>query len=212
MRHIWFIRHGESEANAGLPTSDPDTIALTRKGERQAELVANEFKTQPDRIIYSPFSRTLATAQPTIQRYPSVPCEQWPIHEFTYLSPTRCVNTTIAERRPWVDEYWQRSDPHFVDGDGAEAFADLSGRVSQMFESLKESPPDAFYAAFTHGMFMNAILFSVMTDFSPVTAQSMALFKKLMETSPVPNCAILKCIITDDGQVYVSSLSLDHLV
>lgn len=33
----FLVRHGESLANAGLPTSDPTTIPLTQRGHEQAE-------------------------------------------------------------------------------------------------------------------------------------------------------------------------------
>jgi len=46
--------------------------------------------------------RSQQTAAPLIARYPDVPVEQWPIQEFTYLSPEHCHNTTFSERKPLV--------------------------------------------------------------------------------------------------------------
>ena len=66
MVSIWLIRHGESEANAGLPTSDVALIELTEKGHQQAQKVASAFTQAPSLIVTSPYIRTKQTAQPTI--------------------------------------------------------------------------------------------------------------------------------------------------
>jgi hypothetical protein len=50
--------------------------------------------------VTSPHLRTQQTTAPTIERFPDVPVEVWPIEEFTYLQPlaetARCRQT---ERR-----------------------------------------------------------------------------------------------------------------
>jgi broad specificity phosphatase PhoE len=51
MKTVWFIRHAESEANAGLPTSDPKSIELTKKGFEQAKLVSELIDVEPDLVI-----------------------------------------------------------------------------------------------------------------------------------------------------------------
>lgn len=105
MKHIRLILHGESAANAGEASTDHAKIPLTGRGGKQAYLVANSFTGAPSLIVASSFSQAQATAMPTVAKFPDVPYEIWPIHEFTYLEPTRCVNTTVAERRRWVEAY-----------------------------------------------------------------------------------------------------------
>lgn len=58
----------------------------------------------------------------TVAAFPTAPFETWPIQEFTYLEPARCANTTVAQRKEWVEAYWARSDLAFTDGAGAESF------------------------------------------------------------------------------------------
>lgn len=82
---VLLIRHGESEANAGLPTASPTGIRLTAKGHAKAAAVAESIPERPGLIVTSPYLRTQATAAPFIRRYPEVPAEVWPVHEFTYL-------------------------------------------------------------------------------------------------------------------------------
>src|SRR5262245_50607839 len=86
-KNVWLIRHAESEGNAGLVTSQPDTIPLTKKGIEQALRLADSFTRAPALIVTSPFIRTLQSAEPTIGRFPAVRQEQWQVQEFTHLSP-----------------------------------------------------------------------------------------------------------------------------
>ena len=118
MKHIRLILHGESAANAGEASTDHAKIPLTARGVNRRTW----WPTPSPVIVASSFSRAQATAMATVAKFPDVPYEIWPIHEFTYLEPTRCVNTTVAEMRRWVEAYWSRSDPAFVDGSGAECF------------------------------------------------------------------------------------------
>jgi broad specificity phosphatase PhoE len=85
---IFLVRHAESKANIGLPTSDPATIGITENGKYQSAKFAEEIKIAPDLIVTSRYVRTLQTAQPLIEKYPQANLETWSIHEFTYLSPS----------------------------------------------------------------------------------------------------------------------------
>jgi 2,3-bisphosphoglycerate-dependent phosphoglycerate mutase len=54
MTEIWFIRHGESESNAGLPTFDTAKIELTPRGFAQAKQIVEAFTRPPSLIVTSP--------------------------------------------------------------------------------------------------------------------------------------------------------------
>lgn len=113
---------------AGAASKDHASIPLTLKGLEQARVVANGFYAQPDLIISSTFTRAKATADATIARFPMTAIEIWPIHEFTYLAPSHCINTTGADRKAWVDDYWAKADPTYVHGEGAESFVNFIQR------------------------------------------------------------------------------------
>lgn len=132
IKEVWFIRHAESMGNAGFATSDPATIPLTKLGHQQAKLLATYITLQPDLIVTSPYMRTFQTATPTIQYCHQAKQSEWQIQEFTYLAPARCVNTTANERKVMVDDFWVRSDPDYVDGQGAESFSQLISRIQSM--------------------------------------------------------------------------------
>lgn len=187
MKHVRLIRHGESAANAGKASLDHASIPLTPKGIEQARLVASSFTQAPDLIVASPFSRAHATAMATVAGFSSVPFETWPIHEFTYLEPARCANTTIAQRREWVDAYWSRSDPTFTDGEGAESFSDFISRAQVFLHKLAARPGDDL-AVFSHGQFINAVAWLIERKPQQIDSRAMADWRDYEITNRVPNC------------------------
>ncbi len=187
MKHVRLIRHGESAANAGKASSDHASIPLTPKGVEQAHLVAGSFAQAPDLIVASPFSRAQATAMSTANAFSSVPLETWPIHEFTYLEPGRCANTTVAQRRAWVEAYWYRSDPAFTDGEGAESFLDFISRAQSFLDQLADHPAQDI-AVFSHGQFINAVAWLIERKPKQIDGRAMADWREFEITNHVPNC------------------------
>jgi len=187
MKNVRLIRHGESAANAGKASLDHATIPLTPKGVEQAYLVAQSFNHAPALIVASPFSRAQATAMATLAAFPATPFETWPIHEFTYLEPVRCSNTTLAMRREWVEAYWSRSDPAFRDGEGAESFLDFIFRVQSFLDQLAEHPARDI-AVFSHGQFINAVAWLTERKPQPIDGRAMADWREYEITNPVRTC------------------------
>lgn len=177
MKHVRLIRHGESAANAGEASSDHASIPLTPKGVEQAHSVAGAFAQAPDLIVASPFSRAQATAMQTVAAFPSVPFEIWPIHEFTYLEPARCFNTTVAQRRAWVEGYWAKSDPAFTDGEGAESFLDFISRAQSFIDRIAEHPAQDI-AVFSHGQLINAVAWLIECRPQKIDGQAMAVWRE----------------------------------
>lgn len=138
MKNITFLRHAESAANAGLPTSDPGEIPLTEAGRLAANVAAVDYEgPPPDLIVVSPFRRAQETAAPFRTRFATALAEEWPVQEFTYLSPARFGASTAEERRPAVESYWNTATPNTIDGPGAESFEDFITRVQTSLENLR---------------------------------------------------------------------------
>lgn len=153
MKKIWLVRHCESISNAGQTTFDPVSIPLTPLGWQQSQILLDSFEVTPNLIVTSPFIRTQQTAVNVRNKFPEVLHEEWPVQEFSYLSFKRYANTNSNERKPAVKEYWDRCDPKYCDGDGAESFCDLIDRIDATIEKIKERS-EAFVVIFTHGQFM----------------------------------------------------------
>jgi broad specificity phosphatase PhoE len=160
MRAI-FVRHGESTGNAGVPCHDLAKLELTEKGREQARQLADAWTEAPALIVVSPYLRAQQTAQPTCDRFPAVPVQQWPIEEFTYLEPSRWNGTARSERLPHIEAYWKSADPAYCDGPGAESFASLLGRAEIALGRLRSLPDqDGTVLLFSHGQFMQAVRIS----------------------------------------------------
>lgn len=157
MPSFWFIRHGESESNAGLASTSPDSIKITEKGFRQAKYISDFVQDKPSLFIHSPYLRTKQTGQPLFDKFPDVPIEVWPIQEFTYLAKEDYYQTTTMQRYPKAQEYFRKGDPDFIAGKGAESFNQFRARIKTTFEKLQTIESE-FIVIFGHGWFMRACL------------------------------------------------------
>ncbi|MCX6720334.1 MAG: phosphoglycerate mutase family protein [Candidatus Staskawiczbacteria bacterium] len=197
-KKIWFIRHAESAANADESVKSDDfcgwSIPLSEKGKKQAEELLKHFENAPDLIITSPYVRTKETAKPLLNKHPHTKHEEWPIHEFTYLSGKRCFNTTFIERDPWKAEYWSNSNPKHNDGEGAESFIDFMDRVRKAIEKIKRKKEN-FIVLFSHGYTIAAVKYILEKKPRKITSEVMRDFKKYFKANPVPNAEKFEIVI-----------------
>jgi len=186
-KKIWLIRHGQSTANAGAATENHITIPLSSIGLEQAKRISLSFQERPTLIITSPFLRTQQTAEPTMKRFPNVRREVWNVEEFTYLSPETCIGTTAAERKERVNQYWERLDPDYIDGEGAESFTMLLSRAQTAIDRLNQLK-SGFIVMFTHAQFMRTMW--ALNNAKGEDAKS--LMSRFRELQRFENCEILK--------------------
>lgn len=209
MLSVWFIRHGESESNAGLPVADSAPTPLTPKGIEQAERLALVFTEPPSLLVISSYRRSQQTAEPLIRRFPDVPLVEWPVQEFTYLARPPGQLTTAEQRRPRVEAFWGRCDPYHRDDGWAESFADLMERIKAVLELIRQQE-EGFIAVISHGLFMRALYWTLLTGSFEVSRERMQRFHHLRASFPVPNTAMLK-LLFQDAEVWMSPLITGHL-
>lgn len=185
----WLIRHGQSTSNAGLPAIGFDDVPLTALGQQQARDVAHRVNSQPDLLVTSPFLRAVATAAPIRERWPLARRDTWPIQELTYLSPERCRGTTPEVRRPWVEAYWNRSDPDYRDGEDAESFRSFMGRLQDFHQHLLALDND-FVVVVGHGQFFRAYMLTQSKGFV-ATSEWMKEYRAAETARPMANCGII---------------------
>ena len=188
---VFFVRHGESTGNAGIPSFDLSKLELTELGQAQAESTALRWQQRPTLIALSPYLRTHLTAQPTIDRFPDVPVEILPMEEFTYLEPSRWNGTSRQARLPHIESYWGFADPEFCDGPGAESFQTLLDRVGRTLAHFEALAPEALVYAFSHGQFMQAVRQSVLHP-TWTAQQKMAHFWAFNTEYPILNADLLE--------------------
>lgn len=210
---IWFVRHGQSESNANMVTQTPEGTPLTPKGHQEAQQVAEYLAgltQKPSQIIVSSYHRAQQTAVYTQQRYPNLPTVTWPIHEFTYLAPVRYAGTCGDDRAPIAQAYWQRNDPQEKENGEGESFAELLDRVQHLKQlCLEQTRP--LSVAFSHGLFLRAFLWALWMGTVAPTPDMMRRYRHFTYAVPMPNCAILRVSVSDNGRFSLTPFDTSHL-
>ena len=209
-RRVYLFRHAQSATNAGERTKDPFNIHLTKLGREQAKLLLNLNLPRPDLIVYSSYIRTKETAQPILKKFSKVPKEIWPVQEFTYLSVKKYENTTMEDRKEGRDIYWDKLDPHIIDGEGAESFWNfMRERVEIFLETIKNHSVSTIYV-FTHGQFIKGVFLRLLSPDLEITGEAMKRFRKLNKGIFVPNASVTEFLIKKK-KIFISEPSADHL-
>jgi probable phosphoglycerate mutase len=206
---VFLIRHGESESNAGLPSADPGSASLTLDGHRQATQIARVLADVPALIVTSPYLRARQTAQPTISRFPGAACQEWPVQEFTYLGDLHGRTSTAGERQPYARAYWDQADPHHA-SPGAESFTGLLRRTAGFLGRLsaQRSGP---VVVFTHGLFMRAVAWSLLTGITTPDQDQMRSFRRFANHYLIPNTGVIELRQADNTAPALLGGSTIHL-
>ncbi len=216
MTTVFLIRHGESQSNRGEPTTGPERALLTPLGKEQAIRVANFLKSYDlDLIVTSPYLRAKQMAEllTDMSKFDSVPREPWEVQEFTYLSPLYQQRSTIQERRPLVEAYWEQRLPFFEDGPGAESFAQFLERVKKFRKRLQDTSYNTI-AVFSHEQFINAFLWLIKKPggVEASAPQAMQEFRMFLDRNPLPNGAIVQVKVHHNQVPWSYELITDHLL
>jgi len=161
MKKIYFIRHGESEANAGNAWQGPDG-PLTEKGRAQVASVADRLKTVPfTALISSPFVRARDTAEAIAAQvdkeieFSELFVERRRPSELVGLARTdpRSLEVDAQINAHFATPGWRHSDE--------ENFEDMTARARSALAYLAEHPHDEIVVV-THGFFMRVMLASAL--------------------------------------------------
>jgi 2,3-bisphosphoglycerate-dependent phosphoglycerate mutase len=198
MYNIFLVRHGESQSNAGEPTSNPEEVELTERGHVESRLVAHYFKQHDislNLLVTSPYRRAIQTAAYTREYFPAVATEEWDVQEFTYLSSLHRRATTIGDRRPLVEDYWNRLLPFARDTPDSESFASFIARV-RYFIAWVRADLRGNIVVFSHEQFINAVLWLCKYESIKVSRQAMEEYRDYCKQHRIPNGGIVKAQIS----------------
>ncbi len=111
---IYFVRHGQSTANAGGVTMAHAAIPLSELGRRQAAMVAELLDVEPILLLSSTYVRAVETARPFSEKT-GCPITPPPLlHEFSALDAGLIECMVTAQRRPMADAFWSQADPDLL--------------------------------------------------------------------------------------------------
>lgn len=185
LRNVYFVRHGESQSNAGGITMPHADIPLTAAGRLQAIELADRLPARPARILASPFLRAVDTARPYAERT-AVAVELRPLlHEFDMIDPALIAGMDQSQRRPISDGFWQQADPRAQLGENAESFTAFAGRVTSFMSGSLVSLPDNT-VCFGHGIWIGMLAWQLL-GFPVATSDDMRRFRRFQSGLPLPN-------------------------
>lgn len=156
MKRIYFIRHGESEGNAGEFQQGADS-SLSQKGRKQAEIVAERLKKLPTEVILSSTHiRAMETAEIVNKKIKK------PIEYSTLLVERKRASILVGKKnndpevvtieklihKNFHEKTWRHSDE--------ENFEDMKRRALDAIEYI-ESREENHILVVTHGVFLKLI-------------------------------------------------------
>lgn len=155
MKHLYYIRHGESVYNAQQIWAGRAETPLNEKGHEQARLAAKSAAEQGlkfDVIISSPLSRTRQTAR-YIAEATGYPTANIQLHE-GFLERSYGVLEGVQDNTA-MNLYKQ--DEALIDTyQGVERLIDMQWRAQQMLDYISALPHDTILIA-GHGAFGRAL-------------------------------------------------------
>ena len=187
MKTLYLIRHAQSAANAGGTSLLDREISLSAKGAQQAAELACRLPANR-RVFVSNMRRTHETAAPYCARHGIRPEILSCLNEFSYLPFAAVQGLDAADRKPLAEAYWQRADPHFRAGGGADTFAEFDGRVSDFLHRAWPSLPHGSLL-FGHGIWIALLAWWLSGNYAE-TGADMAAFRAFQSSLHVANASV----------------------
>ena len=157
MKMVYFVRHGESEGNAGPIRQKADSL-LTEKGKSQSAFVAERCsKLSIDTIVCSTMGRAKETAQVIVDKI-SKPVEYSDLfaerrRSSEVLGKPKDSPIALKVEKEIIEKF---HIPGFRFSD-EENFEDLKDRAKKALEYLAQRPEENILVV-THGFFMRIIM------------------------------------------------------
>lgn len=197
MKKIIFVRHAQSEANAGGVSKPNASIELTEKGLGQAQLLADEWLEEPSQIYVSEFIRTTQTAMPLMEKYGITPISLAGLNEFNTFGYEFVKGLTGQQRLPLTLAYWKTSDPDARCGETGQTYNEFCAQVDNFIPTLFTLEDHS--AIVGHGMWMTQLMWQSLGFGSRISdASTMKAFMKFHMALHIGNTQKFNLYLTDD--------------
>lgn len=206
MKHVYFIRHGETKMNHKLRHQGPDEPLTERGREQVRELIKFLREQNIDTLVSSNYARALETAdmvakelgitytiEPSVREF-GRPLSLYGRHHFSPAS----FRYIFALYRNRFNLLW--------DKEGAENLAHVRDRVREARTIIEEIPGQRI-AVISHRIFMTMFTETVCFD------KPLSLFKfleGLFGRRRIPNCAVLEFACQADSGKALCSWNLER--
>jgi len=155
--NVFFVRHGESEANAQDVFSSPDT-SLTEKGKEQAEAISVQCHGMPvDVILTSEYKRTMQTAEIINEKVDKEIVLFRELHEERFPSDIIGVKHDDLQAVQVIKEMRDHADDPLWHYGDEENFHELRDRVVKGLDKLIDRPEKNILVV-THSNTMRMIM------------------------------------------------------
>ncbi len=137
-KHIYFVRHGQTEGNLGKFFQFPDT-PLTQAGHEGAQALADRFASvSVDALYSSTFTRAQQTASyvSNVKNIPVISLDYF--HEKRHARTMQGVLYHTPEGRAYKQTHTQKFWTKDWDYDGAETYFDVIQRAQKGLQLLEE--------------------------------------------------------------------------
>jgi broad specificity phosphatase PhoE len=146
---LHFIRHGETDWNAGGRVQGHSDVPLSSRGREQAEELAGRLATWPIGVIYSSdLRRALDTARPLADRLGLEPVVDPVLRERNFGVFEGLHDSEVEARLDDSAAFWRDPDTRPDDG---ESRREVWNRVSTFLDGLLEDQPADEIAIVSHG-------------------------------------------------------------
>lgn len=198
MKSLYFIRHGESLANAGgtpLPNAD---IPLTEKGHIQAKDRLTHWQQlgiRPSRIYHSAMLRTQQTALPFC-RYYNMPTSILDLlDELNALAFDVIKDISVDARRLMNANWWQTVGLDDRHGVGADSFGEFMERVDTFISRINGFDDNTLF--FGHGIWFGLLAYRLMN--LPVRDNGdIRRFRAFQTAMPMHNTVLYRLDVADN--------------
>lgn len=158
MKNLYFIRHGESEANVTGLVGTPDAV-LTKKGTNQAITAGKEFREEnfiPGLIISSPLVRAHDTAK-LIAKELSYDDSKIEILDLLKERWHGDLEGHYFEEFAGITREFYNKNPLSIEGiPGVEKLSDLHKRAEKIVRCVKDKPEETILLV-SHGTLLLSI-------------------------------------------------------
>lgn len=188
---FFFIRHGQSLANAGGKVMPDANIPLTDTGKQQAKKLCERWEKSrdlplPKNIFSSQFLRAKQTANAFCDAYALTAQEIPLLNEFSYLSFSNIKELTPEARISKAQTYWQTANLTYRDGSDSDSFNDFLSRVSAFNQTVSEYPNHSLF--FGHGIWIALLTWQLLGH--RIDHTSIQNFRQFQKALPMHNTIV----------------------